>query len=228
MVITDGHPDCVRNQLFCINMNKQQQRLKREEKKEREREKDKEREKEREEDNQTKKDKEGEKDKERNKDSGPSSSNSKHLHRDHNCDVEAAKLLWSVSDTIGDLTVLLSSRRGEKFDTVIAADCLFFEAFHDDLIYVLEHSLKSGGICFMLQPRRGLSMYRFMRKVETSRGLRVVFVTDDYNNQVKQDKTRHDTTRHALSSKVHIPSLHLFSFLRHSHPPLATSLISHD
>ena len=115
--------------------------------------------------------------------------------------MKAAKLLWSVSDTNGDLSSLLSDRRGKKFDTVLAADCLFFEAFHDDLIHVLEHSLKSQGMCFMLQPPRGQSMNRFIRKVEMSESLQVIFVTEDYNDEVPQNTIISQT--HPIDALAH-------------------------
>jgi calmodulin-lysine N-methyltransferase len=66
------------------------------------------------------------------------------------CAVRAARLRWSVNDALGDFRRLLDgggaggAGRG-GFDVVVAADCLFFEDFHDALLWTLEAALTSNG-----------------------------------------------------------------------------------
>ena len=51
------------------------------------------------------------------------------------------------------------------FDTVLVSDCLFFEDFHVDLLWVLRRSVIPGGRALLLQPTRSESMYRFLHLV---------------------------------------------------------------
>ena len=71
-----------------------------------------------------------------------------------------------------------------KFDIIIAADCLFFKDFHEDLIWVLSHSLNKGGYCFLLQPTRGNTMGLFLEKIKSSLLFNVLYVKEDYNSEV--------------------------------------------
>ena len=73
----------------------------------------------------------------------------------------------------------------KKFSTIIAADCLFFEDFHDSLIWILKNILEKKGFCFLLQPKRGNSMENFMLKIKLNADILVVSVSDNYNDEVK-------------------------------------------
>jgi hypothetical protein len=66
------------------------------------------------------------------------------------CAVRAARLRWSADDAVGDFRRLLDGggadgAGGGGFDVVVAADCLFFEDFHDALLWTLEAALTSNG-----------------------------------------------------------------------------------
>ncbi|OQR95294.1 hypothetical protein ACHHYP_00126 [Achlya hypogyna] len=54
------------------------------------------------------------------------------------------------------------------FDVVFASDCLFFEAFHDDLLHTLRMYLAPTGTCVLVQPSRGGSLERFVSKAQDS------------------------------------------------------------
>jgi predicted nicotinamide N-methyase len=146
VLITDGHPDCVLNQLTCIQMNEQHSDSQRE--------------------------------------TATGILNSTKFNESsvsYGKNIRTALLRWSVGDTTGDLRKI----KDEKFDIVIAADCLFFKDFHDDFLYVLTHSLRPGGLCFLLQPRRGGTMDLFLEKIKCSPDFEVICITEDYSQQVK-------------------------------------------
>ena len=98
--------------------------------------------------------------------------------------IRTALLRWSHGDSNGDLGRIV----GERFDIVIAADCLFFKDFHNDFLYVLAHSLRPGGFCFLLQPRRGGTVDLFLEKVTSSSDFDIVCITEDYSVEVKTQK----------------------------------------
>ena len=96
------------------------------------------------------------------------------------CDVSTSLLRWSVGDTHNDIQNL----KRKKFSVIIAADCLFFEDFHDSLIWILKNILEKKGFCFLLQPKRGNSMENFMLKVKSNADILVVSVSENYNDEV--------------------------------------------
>ena len=96
------------------------------------------------------------------------------------CDVSTSLLRWSVGDTHNDIQKL----KRKKFSVIIAADCLFFEDFHDSLIWILKNILEKKGFCFLLQPRRGNSMENFMLKIKLNADVLAVSVSDNYNDEV--------------------------------------------
>ena len=61
--------------------------------------------------------------------------------------VISRQLRWSLDDVAGDLRNILKAVPGNKFDVVIAADCLFFEDFHEALIDTILHALGSCRVC---------------------------------------------------------------------------------
>ena len=75
--------------------------------------------------------------------------------------------------------------KNKKFDIIIAADCLFFKDFHKDLIWLLSNSLKKNGFIFLLQPNRGNTMKLFLEKIKISLLFRIVYVKNDYNDEVR-------------------------------------------
>lgn len=81
--------------------------------------------------------------------------------------VSSRLLRWSVEDKHGDLKCILDTNK-EAFDIVLASDCLFFRDFHDDLLWTIENSLKADGVVYLLQPRRGDSMSKFLLRAEAT------------------------------------------------------------
>ena len=75
---------------------------------------------------------------------------------------------------------------GRRFDRIIASDCMFFENFHEDLVWTLLHALTKDGVVYMLQPRRGLSMERFLVKAGEFFD---ITLTDRYDDTVPNTTT---------------------------------------
>ena len=149
MTITDGHPDCVKNQNMCIQMNEEAL------------------------ENMINK-----------TENSPNNTvfNDKYLRS--TCGVSTSLLRWSVGDIHDDIKNL----QRKKFDIIIAADCLFFENFHYDFIWILRNCLEKNGFCFLLQPKRGRTVDNFMSKIRISEDFLVVSVSDNYNDEVRQLK----------------------------------------
>eukprot|EP00054_Salpingoeca_dolichothecata_P027504 m.202274 g.202274 ORF g.202274 m.202274 type:complete len:322 (+) comp25981_c0_seq3:6587-7552(+) len=64
-------------------------------------------------------------------------------------------LQWNRHDPLEELH--------EKMDTIICADCLFFQDVHQDLIHVLARMLKEEGEIIMFAPTRGDSLDNFVK-----------------------------------------------------------------
>ncbi|EQC37582.1 hypothetical protein SDRG_05178 [Saprolegnia diclina VS20] len=69
--------------------------------------------------------------------------------------VETALLQWSRH---------LSPPSSPLFDVIVASDCVFFEAYHDDLLHTLRTLLAVDGVATFVQPTRGGSLDRFLAK----------------------------------------------------------------
>jgi predicted nicotinamide N-methyase len=50
------------------------------------------------------------------------------------------------------------------FDFILISDCLFFEKFHDDLVFTIEYLLINNGKCIIVCPERGTTMFDFLTK----------------------------------------------------------------
>ena len=74
--------------------------------------------------------------------------------------VEILQLRWNNEDDIANLTF----GHTRTFDYIVASDCLFFEEFCDHFISVLHRVLSPRGTIYLMQPRRGGSMNRFISK----------------------------------------------------------------
>lgn len=91
-----------------------------------------------------------------------------------NVEIVSHRLRWATGDPHGELEAIISSNAhnleranpSDKkfFDRIIAADCMFFEEFHEDLVWILCAALAPGGVIYMLQPRRGRTMQGFIDK----------------------------------------------------------------
>jgi len=89
-------------------------------------------------------------------------------------DVESRQLVWGSTAMYEDLLV----------DIVIAADCLFLEQFHDDLLATLSHILKPEGMALIMAPRRGRSLEAFAAKARLRGGYDVA-IDDVYDERIR-------------------------------------------
>lgn len=67
--------------------------------------------------------------------------------------IEIKELIWG------------ASRVAKKFELVLAADCLFFEHYHSELIATLKDAMDSSSLALFLNPKRGSSMENFLQLV---------------------------------------------------------------
>lgn len=72
--------------------------------------------------------------------------------------VRVEELLWGETEVKG------------KYGLLLAADCLFFEKYHDGLIATLKQAMHAESVVLMVCPSRGKSMERFLEKA-TKQGL---------------------------------------------------------
>jgi hypothetical protein len=87
-----------------------------------------------------------------------------------NTSVSCHRLLWQENDPNHELHTLLfpssttsfSQSAPLLFDRIIASDCMFFKDFHTDLLWILNSALSDEGVVYMLQPKRGDTMDRFL------------------------------------------------------------------
>ena len=143
VIITDGHPDCVTNQRACIAMQRSRRpnALRRY--------------------------------------SQSCTSDTVSASTENIANIEtgedlwlgltARQLRWSRGDVHGDLagiTATAAFPEDGRFDLVIAADCLFFSDFHEDLLWTLSHALRENGVVLLLQPRRSGTMHAFVQKAQ--------------------------------------------------------------
>uniref|UniRef100_M4C179 Calmodulin-lysine N-methyltransferase n=1 Tax=Hyaloperonospora arabidopsidis (strain Emoy2) TaxID=559515 RepID=M4C179_HYAAE len=92
------------------------------------------------------------------------------------------------------------------FDLVFASDCLFFEAFHEDLAYTIKTMLRpKSGRCLLLQPSRNGSMERFCC-IAKRHGF-VIEESRDYDPLVVQRHAELQQTRGDYVPDVHFPVL---------------------
>ena len=89
------------------------------------------------------------------------------------------------------------------FDFVIAADCLFFDTVHRELLSTISYLLGGGGRAILLAPNRGHTLTAFC---ELARELFVVEVSEKYNDIV-WDKHVSSLAQYpnSYSSDLHYP-----------------------
>lgn len=159
VVVTDGHPLCVRNQTVCIEMNKSL-------------------------------------------DLRASQSDSSCLPM---ATTKSRLLRWSAGDKYGDLANILLSEDGAPFDLVVAADCLFFRDFHEDLLWILRSALAATGVIYLLQPRRGDSMEMFLKMAAP---FFAVEIKVDFSPEITQRAAAaSQDPASGFTSDVHLPIL---------------------
>lgn len=80
----------------------------------------------------------------------------------------------------------LSDCDSEKFDTVICADCLFFQEFRSCLVDCIYYLLRPGGRALITAPRRGTSLENF---IELSSKRFIVHSEDNYSKKISTRKS---------------------------------------
>jgi len=70
------------------------------------------------------------------------------------CSVECCLLQWSKDTNYGDLE--------NRFDYIVCADCLFFDAFREDLCATIYKLLKMDGTCLIFAPNRQNTFHKFV------------------------------------------------------------------
>lgn len=90
-----------------------------------------------------------------------------------------------------------------EFDLVIAADCLFFDSVHRELLSTISCVLRGGGRAILLAPHRGSTLTAFC---ELARELFVVEVSEKYSD-VLWDKHVSSLTQYpsSYSTDLHYP-----------------------
>lgn len=116
------------------------------------------------------------------------------------------QLRWSYGDKLGDAASLLAQHG--TFDTIIAADCLFFKDFHDDLLWTLSRvlSIASSSTVYLLQPRRGNTTQLFLEKASEYFDSEVL---DDYCTDITHHRQQYLATCSAkeYDEDIHYPIL---------------------
>lgn len=120
--------------------------------------------------------------------------------------VTASLLRWSIEDKHGDLERLRAENGHERFNFILAADCLFFQDFHDDLLWLLDNALaEMNGVVYLLQPRRGDTMAKFLEKASQ------VFeadVQENYCDEITEQLNRASAEPNSgFCANVHTPVL---------------------
>lgn len=101
---------------------------------------------------------------------------------DGNCDtVEVARKTGALNPHAAkniEFAVLEWGPIAQKYNVILAADCLYFEHAHPQLIELLQHGLTEFGCAYFVCPARGLSLARFVARVEESRDFAVDVVSE--------------------------------------------------
>ena len=117
---------------------------------------------------------------------------------------------------------ICQERKG--FDRIIASDCLFFTDFHLGLLCILRNMLSTSGKAYLLQPRRGATLDRFLNHVRESVCFQIEIVEDylpdvsalheEYcfrnTNSESQDEDHPSVPLH-YDSDIHYPILVILS-----------------
>eukprot|EP00039_Didymoeca_costata_P023854 m.8542 g.8542 ORF g.8542 m.8542 type:complete len:313 (+) comp3915_c0_seq1:416-1354(+) len=85
--------------------------------------------------------------------------------------VSTAKVVWDRSDSYDSFR--------NKFDLLIAADCLFFTEVHIDLVHTIDTLLNAKGACWLVAPRRSGSLDKFVNKAKESFDVKVSHKFDE-------------------------------------------------
>ena len=117
--------------------------------------------------------------------------------------LRSKQLRWSRGDLHGDLYAATEGR-SVKYDAILAADCLFFTDFHDDLLWTLAEAVSDAGVIYLLQPRRAGSMQLFVQKAAA------VFCVEeitDYSARITALHMEYTANEALYDADIHFPVL---------------------
>lgn len=118
--------------------------------------------------------------------------------------VQTKCMIWNSQDKYEEMG---------RYDWIIAADCLFFQDYHVDLLHVLSTLLSLNGIIWLLAPGRGKTAEKFMGLVEKSGEWKVEWWGEKYDEEIwKQHQQYLKDNCHAGNNNNNIalydPDLH--------------------
>ena len=134
--------------------------------------------------------------------------------------LQSKQLRWSKGDVHRDLFAVTDGNT-LKFDVILAADCLFFTDFHDDLIWTIAEAVSDTGVIYLLQPSRSGSMQSFLQKAKA------VFRIEEmaeYNAQITALHMDYVATEELYNTDIHFPILLKLTKLK---PSASSGLSSH-
>lgn len=100
-------------------------------------------------------------------------------------------------------------KRANRFDVLIAADCLFFTDYHIDLLHVIVTLLRPNGHAIIIGPHRSGTLKSFVEMVENSDGTRAELV-ENFDSKVTAchlDAVEIDGKSGAYDPNIHQPIL---------------------
>ncbi|KAF0978343.1 hypothetical protein FDP41_002858 [Naegleria fowleri] len=94
------------------------------------------------------------------------------------------------------------------FDVILAADCLFFEEYHNDLVTLLKKSADGRQLSVvMFNPKRGKSLENFISKFQLQSPQASVFIDEKYDDNIFNTHLRYETENALYSKDNHYPLL---------------------
>eukprot|EP00047_Mylnosiga_fluctuans_P005867 m.243205 g.243205 ORF g.243205 m.243205 type:complete len:292 (-) comp14193_c0_seq1:174-1049(-) len=116
--------------------------------------------------------------------------------------ITAAELAWGPG---------VPPYHGDRFDLILCADCLFFQATHGELAMLLDAMLAPQGVCLMMAPRRGGTLAAFCDRLRQSTDFGIDLV-ERYDDDVWH---RHEQN---IALPTYKPDLHYPVMLRITRP----------
>ncbi|KAK3749457.1 hypothetical protein QZH41_013435 [Actinostola sp. cb2023] len=93
-----------------------------------------------------------------------------------NTRVHASKLIWDENYTA-------PQEFGNKFDVIVASDCLFYVKSHKGLLHTIDKLLTSKGHVILMAPRRSGTLQQFCNTATSSFNVQVI---TDYDELVSK------------------------------------------
>lgn len=99
------------------------------------------------------------------------------------CRIEASLLHWSPSENAAVVSQLTAA--GGRFDVLLAADCLFFRDFHQQLLQTLQLLMHESSVALLLQPQRGGTLDEFLSLCRRADSAVEATLCEDFNSEVR-------------------------------------------